>query len=105
MTRTTILVCPLLVWLAVTGRAWACGGGWAPFVPTQQTAGSSSSSQKSDLTTTDKGVSYDLFNDKELQPVIRDILMRGNVRKNRRRTENADSTEQTEPVLNIQRLH
>jgi hypothetical protein len=85
-------------------RCLACGGGWAPFVP--QSSSGDTQSRKSDLTTVDKGVSYDLFNDKELQPIIRDIQLRGNVRKNRRRgAKRKESADTTQPVLNIQRLH
>jgi len=106
MNRTLMVVVSVSVCLWLPGKAWACGGGWAPFVPSQQSGGSSSS-QKADLTTVDKGVSYDLFNDKELQPLIRNILAKGNVRRNRPRTGNEQSSEQAEeePVLNIQRLH
>lgn len=95
----TFTACALLY-----GQVLACGGGWAPYVPPSLDNGTPS--QKIDLITFDKGVSYDLFNDKELQPLIRDILLKGNMRKKRQRSAKRRQSEQEAvPVLNIQRLH
>ena len=104
MNKTLMAAILFACWCMAPHRCRACGGGLAPFVP--QSSSSTAQSSTGDLTTVDKGVSYDLFNDKELQPIIRDIQLQGNTRKIRRRSRKRKvSADSAQPVLNIQRLH
>ncbi len=74
----------IMVLLCLISCAIACGGGWAPYVPPSQSVGSSGKSQSSSqLYVFDKGVTYDLFDPKILQPLIRNIILTGNERKDR----------------------
>ncbi len=75
--------------------ALACGGGWAPMVFTSPTGTQKSDDkpdQKSSFYRVDRGVTYDMFNDKKLQPVIQRILAKGNRRVDRSATDDAGET-------------
>ena len=114
--------------LCMALKALGCGGGMVPYVPTQTGASGGSSTQPTgQFYLLEKGVTYDLFDVKKLQPLFRNIILSGNERKTRvygarrrLRTKTADrdtlSTAATKdsvatkadaakPVLNIHRLH
>lgn len=104
--------------------AFGCGGGVMPYVPSEyvpvkgQTASGSSKGQFFLLI--NKGVTTDMFDVKQLQPVFRNIVLSGNERKDRsgkkeERSTPDDSLKVTKeekkkekesiPVLNLHRLH
>jgi hypothetical protein len=82
--RSTVIVTLYAAGL-LTG-ACACGGGWAPS-PWSSVVTSSADDPGSDRTNSyfifQKGVSSELFRDRELQPILQRALLEGNERKDR----------------------
>ncbi|MFH1762129.1 MAG: hypothetical protein ABIA63_13605 [bacterium] len=80
-----------------------------PYIPPNNTSTSGDQS-KNKLHLFEKGVTYDLFDPKLLQPLIRNIILSGNERKfrNKKASElNKKSPESAnaKPVLNVHRMH
>ena len=108
MRYALIIIC--LMYSAGLFSALGCGGGWAPYIPPNISG--STGQTKARLQLFEKGVTYDLFDPKVLQPLIRNIVLSGNERKNRKTSKAPeDSTaklsgkEEPKPILNIHRLH
>jgi hypothetical protein len=94
-----------------------CGGGWAPYIPPTASGGASANTEGR-LQIFEKGVSYSLFDPKALQPLVRNIVLSGNLRKKGKlspsdKAENPDSlasekdpkADNVDAVLNVHRLH
>ncbi len=108
----------LMVWVWLVGTVavtYACGGGWAPSPWSSVTT--SAGQNQSEANTTNsyfifrKGVSSEMFRDRELQPILQRTILEGNERKTRKGTshtaekndvETTDSTavrKQADPVV------
>ena len=104
--------------------AFGCGGGVIPYVPSEYVPvkgqATSGSTKGQFFLLINKGVTTDMFDVKQLQPVFRNIVLTGNERKDRssKKEESStpdDSSSVTEkeekkdkesiPVLNLHRLH
>ena len=115
-----ILLCVLMY----ASCAFGCGGGVMPYVPSEyipEKGQTSSGSAKGQFFLfINKGVTTDMFDVKQLQPVFRNIVLTGNERKDRSSKKEdsstpEDSSKVTEkeekkekesiPVLNLHRLH
>ena len=104
--------------------SYSCGGGVVPYVPTQ--TGASSSTVSGQFFIFEKGLAINMFDVKKLQPIFRNIILTGNERtkheklkaaKKKRKDDTSKevsdsatvtcdaSAHESEPVLNIHRLH
>ena len=119
--RTIIIYLYILVYVCCV---FGCGGGVIPYVPSEYIPGkgqtSSGSAKGQFFLFINKGVTTDMFDVKQLQPVFRNIVLTGNERKDRSSKKEdsstpEDSSKVTEkeekkekesiPVLNLHRLH
>lgn len=112
---TRVLI--LLIMSAAYYELYSCGGGMVPYVPTQSGA-SGANSATSHFFMIDKGVSADMFDVKKLQPLIRQVVVTGNERKEHQAVYHDSTKTVTDvdssctatyhnltPVLNLHRLH
>jgi len=125
--RTITISCAALCILSIASfhTTYSCGGGVIPYVPTQ--SGASGSTTSGSFFLVEKGVSVEMFDVKQLQPLFRNIVMSGNERKVHKNMEKVllknkeslakDSTliknsvhgsamsDSALPVLNLHKLH